>query len=69
MLVLSRKPGEEIVIAGGIVLRVVEVRKGRVRLGIDAPRDVVIERGELVGRVPTAAGRPATTRAELEVTR
>jgi len=46
MLVLSRKKGEDIVI-GDAVVRVVEIRGDRVRLGIDADRDVPIRRGEL----------------------
>ena len=46
MLVLTRKAGEEIVIDGKI--RVVIVRAGEtVRVGIDAPRDVVILRKEV----------------------
>ena len=37
MLVLTRKPGEKIVVDGGIVLTVLEVRGNKVRLGIEAP--------------------------------
>ena len=48
MLVLSRKPGEKVVIDGGITITVVEVNGGRVRIGIDAPADVEILRSELV---------------------
>jgi carbon storage regulator CsrA len=49
MLVLSRKVGEQIVIDGDIVLTVVEVSGNRIRLGITAPRDKAVVRGELVG--------------------
>lgn len=49
MLVLSRKVGEQIVIDGDIVLTVVEVSGNRIRLGISAPRDKAVVRGELVG--------------------
>jgi carbon storage regulator len=48
MLVLSRKSGQEIVIAGNIRVRVLEVRGNRVRLGFTAPDDVEIQRAELV---------------------
>jgi carbon storage regulator CsrA len=48
MLVLSRKPGEKVVIGNDITLTVVEVRGNRVRLAIDAPDQVRILRGELV---------------------
>ncbi len=47
MLVLTRKPGEKIIIAGNITISVVEVSGQRVRIAIDAPRDVRILRSEL----------------------
>lgn len=47
MLVLSRKIGEKILIGKDITLVVVEVDRGKVRLGFDAPRDVTILREEL----------------------
>jgi carbon storage regulator len=47
MLVLSRKPGEKVVIGEGITVTVLEIVGNRVRLGIEAPGDVRILRGEL----------------------
>jgi carbon storage regulator len=47
MLVLSRKPGEEVVIGGNIRLTVVAIRGNQVRLGVTAPADVSIWREEL----------------------
>lgn len=48
MLVLSRKVGQEIRIPEvGVVIRLVESRSSRVQIGIDAPRDLRILRGEL----------------------
>ncbi len=47
MLVLSRKQNEKIVIADNISITVLKVKGNTVRLGIDAPRDVRIVRGEL----------------------
>jgi carbon storage regulator CsrA len=47
MLVLTRKIGEKVVIGSGITVTVVRSEDGRVRLGIDAPGDVRILRGEL----------------------
>jgi carbon storage regulator len=47
MLVLSRKKSERIVIDGNIVITVVDVRGDKVRLGIEAPRDVPIHRCEV----------------------
>jgi carbon storage regulator len=47
MLVLSRKVGERIQIDSGITITVVEVHGNRVRIGIEAPRQVNIRRQEL----------------------
>ncbi len=47
MLVLTRKPGEEIVINDEITLTVVTIEGGRVRLGIKAPREMSVDRGEI----------------------
>ncbi|MGL4944506.1 MAG: carbon storage regulator CsrA [Thermoguttaceae bacterium] len=47
MLVLSRKKNESIVIDERISVMVVEVAGGKVRLGIDAPRDVTVHRQEV----------------------
>lgn len=52
MLVLTRKVGESIVI-GDVVIRVVSFKgQQQVRIGIDAPSDVPIRRGELEERPP-----------------
>lgn len=51
MLILSRKPGESIVLDGGITVVVLACDKGGVRLGIEAPASVSIVRGEIVRQV------------------
>ncbi|TWU56921.1 carbon storage regulator [Rubripirellula tenax] len=49
MLVLSRKKGESIEFPSlGVVVRVLDLKKSRIEIGIDAPRDVAIVRGENV---------------------
>ena len=50
MLVLSRKTGQEIVIGDNIRITVVAVRGEQVRLGIEAPRDVAVDRQEVHDR-------------------
>ncbi|MEM1227314.1 MAG: carbon storage regulator [Planctomycetota bacterium] len=47
MLVLSRKEGEKLVIGNNIVITVNRIAGNRVALGIDAPREISIVRGEL----------------------
>lgn len=49
MLVLRRKAGEAIVLNGVITIHVLAVEGERVKLGIDAPPEVVIVRSELLG--------------------
>jgi carbon storage regulator CsrA len=47
MLVLTRRPGEQIVIGNGIRVTVVSVGPGRVKIGIEAPSNVRIDRAEI----------------------
>jgi len=53
MLVLSRKKNESIVIDDNIVITVVEVRGDKVRLGIQAPREVPVHRSEVYEAIQT----------------
>ena len=55
MLVLTRKVGEKIWIGEDICLTVVQVDRGKVRLGIEAPKDVNIRRAELPSTVAAAS--------------
>ena len=47
MLVLSRKKDEKIIIGDNITIMVIEIRGDKVRLGIDAPREVTVHRQEV----------------------
>lgn len=51
MLVLTRRPGEQIVIAGNIRLTVVNIGPGRVKIGIEAPDNVRVDRQEIFERI------------------
>jgi carbon storage regulator len=51
LLILTRKSGEGLVIGDGIRITVVEIRGKQIRLGIEAPSDVVILREEVYRRV------------------
>jgi carbon storage regulator len=55
MLVLARKPGEKILV-GEIEFEIVAIRGGKVRVGVTAPRDTPIARGELVDRTSDNSG-------------
>lgn len=64
MLVLSRKPGERIMIGENITVTIVRIGPNSVRLGIDAPREMNIVREELCVEVPGAAPTPAADLSE-----
>jgi carbon storage regulator len=51
MLVLTRKPGQSIMIGDGVEVQVLSVAGEKVRLGITAPRDVSIFRNEVYERI------------------
>jgi carbon storage regulator len=51
MLVLTRKPGQSIMIGDGIEIQVLSVAGEKVRLGVTAPREVGIFRNEVYERI------------------
>lgn len=51
MLVLARKVGEAIAIDDEIKIRVLEVKGGQVKLGVDAPHHVAVHREEIYLRI------------------
>lgn len=65
MLVLSRKVGEEIIIGDNIRVRVLSVQGNQIRLGFIAPREVGIQRQELLsGERKPARPAPQTPPTE-----
>jgi carbon storage regulator len=67
MLVLSRKLGEKIYINDNICITVVDIDRGKIRLGIEAPRDVPIFRQELITGAHATAPVPAVVAADRSV--
>ena len=51
MLVLTRKAGESIVIGSEIRVTILELQGRQVRLGIEAPSEISIHRGEVYERI------------------
>lgn len=47
MLILTRKKDEQIIISGNISITILEISNDKVKIGIDAPKDVKIFRSEL----------------------
>src|SRR5262245_36457159 len=65
MLVLTRKPGETVIIGGDIRLTVVSLGPGRVKIGVEAPKWMTVDRGEVHER--KVAEERAQPQVEVEV--
>ncbi len=63
MLVLARKPGESLVIGGNVRVEVHRISKSCVRLAIDAPEDVSVDREEVWFRKQEEAKAPVSRAA------
>lgn len=64
MLVLTRKVNQSIVIGGTVVVRVLQVGRDQVRLGIEAPAEVLVHREEVFQALEAANRTAATTTPE-----
>ena len=51
MLVLTRKPGEGIIIGDNITIKIIEIKSSGIRIGIDAPRSTKVYRQEVYDRI------------------
>ncbi len=67
MLVLSRKTNESIVIDDRISVVVVEIRGDKVRLGIEAPKDVAVHRKEIYDAIQQSQRHSQADETRLEV--
>ena len=66
MLILGRKEGEEIYLGNNIKIKVTDISNGAVKIGIDAPREVLVLRGELKDNIE-ASNKKANTKQEPRV--
>ena len=66
MLILGRKEGEEILLGNDIKIKIVEVSKGMVKIGIDAPKEVLVLRGELKDKIE-GKNKEAKAKANVRV--
>ncbi|HIP46503.1 MAG TPA: carbon storage regulator [Campylobacterales bacterium] len=65
MLILGRKEKETIIIGNDVIISVENISKGMVKIGIDAPKEIMILRGELKDRI-IESNLKATNKASNE---
>ena len=58
MLVLSRQRDESIIIGDNIVITIVDIRGDKVRLGIQAPKEIPVHRQEVYEAIKRQSGSP-----------
>ena len=68
MLVLTRKPGEEVVIDGHIRITISAIQGDRVRIGVTAPPHVRVDRTEVARRIAEFAAETDAVDRPLELT-
>jgi carbon storage regulator len=66
MLVLSRKKNESIVINNDITIVVVEIRGDKVRLGVEAPKEVPVHRREVYEAIHRSSAGAAEGSTQIE---
>ena len=67
MLVLTRKPRQQIMIGDHIVVNVVEVQGDNVRIAIEAPREVKMYRGEIYRAIQEENQKAAAPPQDLDL--
>ena len=61
MLVLSRQRDESIIIGDNIVITIVDIRGDKVRLGIQAPKEIPVHRQEVYDAIKRESSQPPKT--------
>ena len=59
MLILTRRVGESLMIGDDVTITVLGVKGNQVRIGVDAPKEVAVQREEILNRIENAAAEVA----------
>ncbi|HAX72178.1 MAG TPA: carbon storage regulator [Firmicutes bacterium] len=51
MLVVTRKPGESLIIGDDIEIKIIDLENGKIKIGIEAPKNIKIMRKEVIDEV------------------
>jgi len=66
MLVLSRKKNESIIINGNIEIIIIESDDGKVKIGIEAPKEIKIHRKEIFDQIVLENQKASVSKTQLE---
>ncbi len=69
MLVLTRKPKQQIMIGDDIIVNVVEVQGDNVRIAIEAPREIKIYRGEIYRAIQEENQKAARQTVDVDLSK
>ena len=66
LLVLTRKPQEDVIIGENIRIMIIDISGKQVRLGIEAPEEITVFRGEVIKRIEEENRRAALSADTVE---
>ena len=67
MLILTRKKDESIIINGNIEIQIISIEEGKVKMGINAPKEIEIHRSEVFDKILESNKEAANTSTALKV--
>lgn len=67
MLILTRKKDESIIINGNIEIQIMSIEEGKVKIGIEAPKDIEIFRSEVFEKIESANQEASKPQANIKV--
>jgi carbon storage regulator len=67
MLILTRKKDESIIINGNIEIQIISIEEGKVKIGIEAPKEIEIFRNEVFEKIQTANQEAANNMTGIKI--
>jgi carbon storage regulator len=67
MLILTRKKDESIIINGNIQIQIISIEEGKVKIGIEAPKDIEIFRNEVFDKIQSSNVEAAQTKSGVRI--
>ena len=67
MLILTRKKDESIIINGNIEIQIMSIEEGKVKIGIEAPKDIEIFRSEVFDKIEAANHEASKPQVNIKV--